>query len=267
MRLNWKEVPRILAIAGSLLLLALPLAAQQQDSSASGSSSSQQSQSSAGNSQQKSQSGSAATPKKDNGQKSAPKPASKSEQNSFPEAQSEKAAQQQQQQESAPSAPAPQTAQPRKSSSTADQNPFPEQQSEKAAEKAQQDQQKGDQDYSSSSSGVKGLNLPAEAKPLAAGAPGNSGFSPDLARKDVKVGNFYLQTGDFKGAYDRFLEATQVNPGSADAVYGLAEAARHLNKREMAIQYYQLYLAALPDGPRAKDARKSLKELGAESKP
>jgi tetratricopeptide (TPR) repeat protein len=261
-------VLRILTIAGTVLLLALPLAGQQQDSSSSGSSSTQQSQSSSASTQKKNQSGSPSTAKQNNDQKPAPKPASTAGQNLFPEAQSEKAQQQdrqQPQQDNAPSAPAPQTAQPAKGSSTAAQNPFPEEQSEKAAEKDQQ-QQKADQDYSSSSSGVKGLNLPAEARPLAAGAPGNTGFSPDLALKDVKIGNFYLQTNNYKGAYDRFLEATQVNPGSVDAVYGVAEAARHLNKRDEAIQYYQIYLAALPDGPRAKDARKALKEMGAEPK-
>lgn len=257
---------RILSIAGTFLLLALPIAAQQQNSS----SSSPQSQSSSGNAQNQNQSGSTSTAKAKNndGQKPATKPASTAAQNPFPEAQSEKTArqqeQQQPQQENAPSAPAPQTAQHPTGSSTADQNPFPETQSEEAAEKDQQEQQKAGQDYSSSSSGIKDLNLPAHASPLAAGAPGNTGFNPDVARKDVKVGNFYLQTGDYKGAYDRFLEATQVNPGSADAVYGLAEAARHLNKRDVALQYYQLYLAALPDGPRAKDARKALKEMGAD---
>lgn len=260
---------RILSIAGTVLLLALPMAAQQQNSSSSSSSSSQQSQSSSSNTEKNGQSGSG-TAKKDSGQKAATKPASTAEQNAFPEAQSKRAAQQQQQQQqqdNAPSAPAPQSTKPSRGSSTADQNPFPEAQSEKAAEKIQQEQQKAGQDYSSSSSGVKGLNLPAEAKPLPAGAPGNTGFSPDLARKDVKVGDFYLQTRDYKGAYDRFLEATQVNPGSADAVFGLAEAARHLNKRDVALQYYQLYLAALPDGPRAKDARKALKEMGVDPKP
>ena len=249
-----------------MLLLALPIAAQQQDSSSSTSSSSQQSQSTPANPQKKDQSASAAA-KKDNDQKPATKPASTAGQNPFPEAQSEKAAQQPQQQDNAPSAPAPQSTQPPKGSSTADRNPFPEAQSEKAAEKDQQEQQKADQDYSSSSSGVKGLDLPAQAGPLPAGAPGASEFNPRLARKDVSVGNFYLQTGDYKGAYDRFLEATQVNPGSADAVYGLAEAARRLNKRDVALQYYQLYLAALPDGPKAKDARKALKEMGAQPKP
>ncbi len=246
-----------------MFLLALPIAAQQQDSSSSTSSSSQQSQSTPANPQKKDQSASAAA-KKDNDQKPATKSASTADQNPFPEAQSEKAAQQQ---DNAPSAPAPQSTQPPKGSSTADRNPFPEAQSEKAAEKDQQEQQKADQDYSSSSSGVKGLDLPAQAGPLPAGAPGASEFNPRLARKDVSVGNFYLQTGDYKGAYDRFLEATQVNPGSADAVYGLAEAARRLNKRDVALQYYQLYLAALPDGPKAKDARKALKEMGAQPKP
>jgi Flp pilus assembly protein TadD len=73
---------------------------------------------------------------------------------------------------------------------------------------------------------------------------------------------FYLKTGNYQGAYDRLREAARVDPTNADAVFGLAEAARHLNRRDEAIRNYQLYLSALPDGPRAKDARKGLKELG-----
>jgi Tfp pilus assembly protein PilF len=74
---------------------------------------------------------------------------------------------------------------------------------------------------------------------------------------------FYLKTGDFKGAYDRFSEASRIDPSNADAVFGLAESARHLNLRDEAIRNYRLYLSALPDGPRAKAARKGLRDLGA----
>jgi hypothetical protein len=193
----------------------------------------------------------------------AKKKQSESEKNPFPEAQSEAAAHQDQQQDSAPSAPAPQNPQPATPSgkpATSDQNPFPEAQSEGAQRTQQQsdgqkpaaapDSGKPD-DYSSSH--LKLLDLPgANDAPDAAGA---NGHNPALAAKDTQVGTFYLRTGDYKGAYDRFAEATRVDPG-------LAESARRLNQRDEAVRNYKLYLSALPDGPRAKDSRKALKELG-----
>lgn len=94
-------------------------------------------------------------------------------------------------------------------------------------------------------------------------ANGDGGYvlNPTLAVKDTKVGQFYLQTGDYKGAYDRFKDATEVDPTNADAVYGLAEAARGLNRKDEAVQNYLLYLDAVPDGGKSKAARKALAEL------
>lgn len=187
---------------------------------------------------------------------------SASEQNPFPEAQSEAAAHQAPQpaDDSTPSAPAPQTAPA--SGQSSDSNPFPETQSEKAAQQDGQPsaapQDKPDPNSSSSRTGLKFLDVPGDAS--ANNAPVQS---PQLAVKDTQVGTFYLKTGDYKGAYDRFVEAARVDPGNADAVFGLAEAARRLNHRDEAIRNYQLYLTALPNGPRAKEARKALKEMGA----
>lgn len=224
--------------AAAALLLALPAAAQQQNSS-----SGQQNQQSSP--QPKKQD------KKDT-RKDAP-----AQPNAFPEEQSEKAAQRAQppaQQQNPPAAPAPQ---PSSGGSAAQQNPFPEAQSEKAAKEAQQHQSAEPDNQDSSSSTVPGLKLPATAGKHA------PVLNTALGRQDTKVGDFYLQRGNWKGAYDRFLEATQVNPGDAEAVYGLADSARHMGNRKVAIQNFQLYLSALPDGPRAKDCRKALKELGA----
>jgi tetratricopeptide (TPR) repeat protein len=250
-----------------VLTLALPLAAQQQASSSSQQNQSQQDQSAPN----------APTPQKSTQQTPpAKKKTSETEQNAFPEAQSEAAAHPgQAQQDSTPSAPAPQN-QPATQNgkpSTADQNPFPEAQSESAQRAQESERQHAGQnngqnaadsgkapgDYSSSH--LKLLDLPGdnEANPDAAGA---NGHNPALATKDAQVGTFYLKTGDYKGAYDRFAEATKADPGNADAVFGLAECARRLNHRDEAVRNYQLYLSALPDGPRAKDSRKALKELG-----
>lgn len=220
---------RPVLIAVFALLVGLPLAAQQQDSG-----STQQPPAAAQkNTEQKDQK------KQDKNQKAG------QQDSTAPPAQ----------QQNPPSAPAPQQSRP--GSSTADQNPFPEAESEKAAKEAQA--RRGNQD--SSSSVVPGLKLPENAgKQPPRLAPK---LDPSLGRQDTKVGDFYLQSGDWKGAYSRFLEATQVDPGDAEAVYGLAAAARHLGDRKTAIQNYQLYLAALPRGPRARDCRKALKEMGA----
>ncbi len=238
--------PAFLLLAA--LLLAFPVAAQQPN---------------AGSSQQSSQS--ATQPKtaqhkkqaaKDKDAKNIPAP----QQNAFPEAESEKAArqaqhpdQQQTGQQNPPAAPAPQS---KTGASAADRNPFPEAESEKAARQAQQTQNAAP--ANSSSSAVPGLNLPAKAGHLPAAPVQNI----SLGRKDVKVGMFYLQSGDWKGAYDRFAEATQVDPESAEAVYGLAASAQHLGYREIAIRNYKLYLSAVPDGRYDKDCRKALKDLG-----
>jgi tetratricopeptide (TPR) repeat protein len=247
---------RRLFITGSIVLLALPLAAQQQDNSAP-----------------PAQQGPPSTPapqKKDQPKKST------SDQNPFPEAQSEAAAHQSQQDSSSqPDASKPQTATPASPSTrpdSPDQNPFPEAQSEKAAHQTQpQDKKslppapagsKDDENYSSSQ--VKGLDMPTTDEAAPANLPPSSlPYNPKLAKKDSGIGDFYMDSGNWKGAYDRFLEANHSDPGNAEAVFGLAESARHLGHQDEALRNYRLYLAALPNGPHAKEVRKALKEMGA----
>jgi tetratricopeptide (TPR) repeat protein len=243
-------------LAGLVVALTLPLAAQQQDNSAPA--------------PQKQNPPAHTNPalKKDQPKKS------DSDQNPFPEAQSEDAAHQAQQQSSSPDAPKPQTAPPTgPQKQNSDQNPFPEAQSEKAAHEAQQQDNPApnpasgaanQDDYSSSH--VKGLDMPdtSEAPPPANLPPSPLPFNPKLARKDANIGDFYMESGNWKGAYDRFLEANRSDPGNADAVFGLAESASHLGHRDEALRNYRLYLSALPNGPHAKEIHKALKEMGAE---
>jgi tetratricopeptide (TPR) repeat protein len=248
-------MPRRFFIAGSIVLLALPLAAQQQDNSAP--------------SQQQNPPTAPAPQKKDQPKKST------ADQNPFPEAQSEAAAHQTQPPDSGsqPDAPKPQTAPPTNpSSKPGDQNPFPEAQSEKAAHQAQpQDKQSlpaappgSSDDGNFSSSQVKGLEMPTTNEAPPADLPPSSlPWNPKLARKDAGIGDFYMESGNWKGAYDRFLEANRSDPGNAEAVFGLAESARHLGHEDEALRNYRLYLAALPNGPHAKEVRKALKEMGA----
>jgi len=116
-------------------------------------------------------------------------------------------------------------------------------------------------DYSSSRTGLTDINSDDSESRISDGAGGYI-HDPKLAAQDVKVGGYYLVNADPKGAYARFKEATRVDPGNANAVYGLAEAARALKLNNEAAENYRVYLDAFPDGPKAKAARKALAQLG-----
>lgn len=251
-------------IAGITLALALPLAAQQQDNSSQQPSSPPASTSNAApqKKDQKNQKDPKDQPKKSTG-----------EENPFPRAQSEAAARKTQQSDSGsqPNAPQPQSGSPSQPA-PAGENPFPEAQSEKAAHQAEQQDPSqpnstpgspDDQNFSSSQ--VKGLNMPTtDETPPTNLPPSPLPWNPKLARKDANIGDFYMETGDWKGAYDRFLEANRSDPGNAEAVFGLAESARHIGHQDEALRMYRLYLSALPRGPHAKEVHKALKEMGVE---
>jgi tetratricopeptide (TPR) repeat protein len=245
-------------IAAPVLLLALSLAAQQQDNSTPPP---QQNPPNAPAPQKKD------SPAKDQAPKDQPKK-STADQNPFPEAQSEAAAHQQ---NSDPITPQPQTTpQPGSPAKPGDQNPFPQQQSEKAAHQDQPDKSAapGDRgDYSSSQ--VKGLDMPTSDVSTAGEAPppnlppSTLSYNPKLARKDAEIGDFYMESGNWRGAYERFIEANRSDPGNPEAVFGLAESARRLSHMDEALRNYRLYLSAMPNGPHAKEVRKALKEMGA----
>ena len=190
-----------------------------------------------------------------------------SDDNAFPEAESEKAAKQAEQQKknAAPQSPAS-AADGKQQDSTdgsgGDNNTFPEETSRKAAEAKARDADSN----ASSSSGVSSSDdydtkvngrrviTPNVAMPHVG--------SKDPLKEDVQVGTYYLQSGDYPGAYSRFKEATELHPESTDAIFGLAEAARHLHKNDEALENYKLFLDIVPSGSKAKDARKALASLG-----
>jgi tetratricopeptide (TPR) repeat protein len=187
--------------------------------------------------------------------------------NAFPEAQSEAAAQK----AAGQGAPAPPANQPK---STAADNPFPQAQSEAAAKQAAADQKADDAasgagaapggdagDSSSSRDKFKGLDLLGENDSRISNGTGGVVHNPKLALDDIKVGQQYQAEGNYAGAYARFKEATAVDPDNADAVFLLAEAARKSTHLDEAAANYKLYLAAAPNGGKAKQARKALAQL------
>lgn len=142
-------------------------------------------------------------------------------------------------------------------------NPFPEAESKKAQDAASGSSAKPEQGVSSSHVDLNRLNAPPGSASRISNGEGGYIHDPALAKHDEKVGNFYLQTGDYKGAYDRFLEATRVAPEDGNAVFGLARAAQGMHRNKEAATNYSIYLDAFPKGKKAKDARKALAELDA----
>jgi tetratricopeptide (TPR) repeat protein len=219
----------------------------------------------------------------------ATQPKSAAQENPFPADQSKQAAQQQQQQGSdgAPDAPdageasAPAAAQPgdAKPGNAAKDNPFPEDLSKAAAAAAANGNNPGATDASSSSSSSSSSSNPGSSGgDPNADVPGDTGRhrlrkpSPkDIesgslagqgrAEDDVRVGRYYLNDGDYKGAYGRFEEAARLDPGNIDAIYGLAAAADKLHHKDEALTNYKLYLDVAPNGTQAKAARKALEGL------
>ena len=51
------------------------------------------------------------------------------------------------------------------------------------------------------------------------------------------------------------------DPANIDAIFGAAEAARHLGKIAEAARNYQMYLEIEPNGSKAKKALKALSSL------
>lgn len=192
------------------------------------------------------------------------------QENPFPSAVSEHATQKKDQSSSsAPSADAPT---PQKPKSAAEENPFPEDVSKSAAA-AKDSSASGESSSSASSSSNPDGDSPPEGnlpkdsgrhklrKPSDSDIESGSLAGEGRAKEDVRVGRFYLGTGDYKGAYNRFAEATRLDPANVDAIYGLAASAAGLHRTDEALANYKLYLQIAPDGSDAKSARKALREL------
>jgi len=137
-------------------------------------------------------------------------------------------------------------------------NAFPEAQSKAAADAAQQQtpSTKGDnpfpEDQSKAAAKAAGNDVTTPAVPV---------HDPARSRKDDEVGKFYLSKGDYKGALLRYQDATATDPTNVDAIFGLAESQHNLKQNAEALKNYELYLKIVPNGPKAKQALKGLKEI------
>lgn len=171
--------------------------------------------------------------------------------------------------QNAPPPSQPQAIQPKPSS--ADDNPFPEAESKAAAKEADAADKSASSGpaatpddtvpESSSRSRFKGIDVLGDHDSPASNGSGGTVKDPELAKKDIRIGQLYMGDGNYPGAYARFKEATEVGPGNAEAVFYLAEAARKTAHLDEAAANYQLYLQADPKGKHGKEAKKALSEL------
>jgi tetratricopeptide (TPR) repeat protein len=145
---------------------------------------------------------------------------------------------------------------------TANDNPFPEAVSREAAKAAGNDPNPAPKSTlppgvsSSQSAGdLEDTPNPAEARHVLP--------SPGRSKKDTEVGGFYLDSGNYQGALERFQDAMANDPTNVDAIFGLAQAQQMLKSNADAARNYQLYLDIVPNGPKSKQAIKALKTLQA----
>lgn len=83
-------------------------------------------------------------------------------------------------------------------------------------------------------------------------------FNPLEAEKDLRVGNFYFKKGNYKGALNRFREATRWNPNFAEAYLRLGDSEEKLKDTKAAREAYAKYLELAPDGKEAGSIKKRL---------
>jgi tetratricopeptide (TPR) repeat protein len=144
--------------------------------------------------------------------------------------------------------------------STATDNPFPEAESKAAAKAAGNNSEPAAPAVHDLPPGVSSSRS-GNIDEGEADISGKVEPNPDRAKKDAEVGGFYLKAGDYKGALQRFKDATTYDPTNVDAIFGLAETQRMLKNNAEATRNYQLYLDILPNGPKSKQALKALKTL------
>lgn len=82
----------------------------------------------------------------------------------------------------------------------------------------------------------------------------------ETSSEDIQVGDYYLQTKNWKAALSRFESALVLAPDEPEVYWGLAESARHLGNLAEARGYYQKVALFDPDSKHGKEAIKALKD-------
>lgn len=86
-------------------------------------------------------------------------------------------------------------------------------------------------------------------------------FNPVQAKREFKVGRFYMKKGSPKAALGRFQEATKWNPMYAEAFYWAGIANTKLSQPREAVVAFEKYLALEPEGKQTAAATERIVEL------
>lgn len=92
-------------------------------------------------------------------------------------------------------------------------------------------------------------------------APEKYSFNPLKAKQVLEVGNFYWGKGKYRGAEQRYLEATRWNPGWAEAYLKLGEAEAKLRRKDDAKKAFAKVVELAPASKEAKQAKKQKEKL------
>jgi Tfp pilus assembly protein PilF len=80
--------------------------------------------------------------------------------------------------------------------------------------------------------------------------------------EDIKVGKFYMNDNDYKGAYGRAKDAVSIDGDDWEAHLLLADSARKMGKLDEAEKEYRKTLSLDPFPKAKKAAESALKEMG-----
>lgn len=86
-------------------------------------------------------------------------------------------------------------------------------------------------------------------------------FDPLEARRNIRVGEFYLHRGrgnDYRAAAGRFEDATKYDPKNVEAYFKLGEAEEKLKNKERAREAFTKVTQLSPDSKLGKEAKKKL---------
>ncbi len=79
--------------------------------------------------------------------------------------------------------------------------------------------------------------------------------------EDIKIAKFYMNDGNWRGAYGRAADAVKLIDDDPEAHLTLANAARKLGKLDEAVKEYKRTIALDPVPKSRKEAEKALKEM------
>lgn len=117
--------------------------------------------------------------------------------------------------------------------------------------------------FSSSQSGLDNLTPPPDEQPSGKRKKQDDSLfdimPPEDPKKDVNVGNYYMDQKNWKGALSRFQSALVLDPENPEVYWGLAECQRHLGQFAEARANYLKVMEYDPDSKHSKEAKKALK--------